>query len=162
MVTKEGRRITMQEQESATRQCPYCKEEIKAEAVRCKYCQATFPPEKPTHGGVCPYCKENINPEAIRCLHCKSDLTPAGAYSGWQEPLPKRLVTPRQTAYPPPIIARPRVQQPSRVRVQQPGSLFSEQIRQAPPGCNDYEIDENGHIYCFVVAVDDTCYYEMC
>jgi hypothetical protein len=54
--------------------CPFCKEEVKADAVRCKHCQAAIPPRTPPHEGVCPFCKEGIHPEAIRCRHCKSDL----------------------------------------------------------------------------------------
>jgi predicted amidophosphoribosyltransferase len=53
--------------------CPFCREGIKAGAVRCRHCQADIPP-KPAHGGVCPFCEEGIHAEAIRCLHCKSDL----------------------------------------------------------------------------------------
>lgn len=56
------------------RECPYCKEEIKAEAIKCKHCGSQLTPERPDHGGVCPYCKEAINPDAIKCKHCKSDL----------------------------------------------------------------------------------------
>jgi Double zinc ribbon len=57
-----------------TRECPYCKEEVKAEAVLCKHCGSRLTPEKPSHGGTCPYCKESINPEATKCKHCKSIL----------------------------------------------------------------------------------------
>jgi hypothetical protein len=57
-----------------TRECPYCKEEIKADAVLCRYCHSRLEPEGPTHGGKCPYCKEEIHPEALRCKHCQSDL----------------------------------------------------------------------------------------
>ena len=60
--------------ESNSRDCPYCKEEIKAEAIKCKHCGSSVAPERPSHGGTCPYCKEQIQPEAIRCKHCKSDL----------------------------------------------------------------------------------------
>lgn len=62
------------ENEGETRECPYCKELIKADAVKCKYCGSTLAPEQPPHGGVCPYCKEQINPEAVKCKHCKSWL----------------------------------------------------------------------------------------
>lgn len=55
-----------------TRDCPYCKEEIKADAVKCKHCGSSVAPSQPTHGGICPYCKEAIKPEAIRCRHCQS------------------------------------------------------------------------------------------
>jgi hypothetical protein len=57
-----------------TRECPYCKEEIKAEAVKCKHCGSRVTPERPPHEGVCPYCKEEIHPEAIKCKHCRSSL----------------------------------------------------------------------------------------
>jgi hypothetical protein len=60
--------------ESETRECPYCKEEIKAEAIKCKHCGSSVAPEKPSHGGTCPYCKEQIHVEAIKCKHCGSDL----------------------------------------------------------------------------------------
>lgn len=70
----------MAETESAerskdSRECPYCRETVKAEAVLCKHCGSALTPEKAPHGGVCPYCKEEIHPEAIRCKHCRSDLS---------------------------------------------------------------------------------------
>lgn len=148
--------ITVQEQESATRQCPFCKEEIKADAVRCIHCQATFPPEKPTHEGICPFCKENINPEAIRCMHCKADLVPAGEYSGWQERFPMRFATPRQTTDPT-LLVRPQGAQ-SR-------SSYPETTRPQPravEGCNDYEILPSGSVYCFKEASEHYCIYERC
>src|SRR5918999_2386561 len=61
-----------------TRECPYCKEEVKAEAILCKHCGSRLTPEKPSHGGTCPYCKESINPEATKCKHCRSSLLPGG------------------------------------------------------------------------------------
>jgi hypothetical protein len=67
----------MSAQEAESHSCPFCKEEVKQDATRCKHCQAIIPPA-PTHQGVCPYCKESINPAAIRCMHCKSNLTPGG------------------------------------------------------------------------------------
>lgn len=62
------------ENESKPRECPYCKEEIKSEAIKCKHCGSAIAPERPSHEGTCPHCKEQIQPEAIRCKHCKSDL----------------------------------------------------------------------------------------
>ena len=68
----------MAEKASGTRECPFCKEEIKATALRCKHCLADIPSTMPEHGGVCPWCKETINPEALRCPHCQADLAPGG------------------------------------------------------------------------------------
>jgi len=65
--------------ESGYRICPYCKEEIKADAIRCKHCRSSLAPEKPTHDGTCPYCKESIHVEAVKCKHCGSMV---GAKSG--------------------------------------------------------------------------------
>lgn len=61
--------------ESKTRDCPFCKEEIKVDAIKCKHCGSSVAPEKPAHEGNCPYCKEKIHPEAIKCKHCKSNLS---------------------------------------------------------------------------------------
>jgi hypothetical protein len=58
--------------EGGTRECPYCKEEIKADAVKCKHCRSAVKPKAPAHGGTCPYCKEAIKPDAIKCKHCGS------------------------------------------------------------------------------------------
>ena len=57
---------------SEFRECPYCKEEIKADAVKCKHCHSTVQPKTPPHRGTCPYCKEDIKPDAIKCKHCGS------------------------------------------------------------------------------------------
>lgn len=71
--------------ESNVRSCPYCKEEIKPDAVRCKHCRSAVSPEKPTHSGICPYCKEAIHPEAIKCKHCGSSLGPSQGCEGCAE-----------------------------------------------------------------------------
>jgi hypothetical protein len=68
--------------ESKTRNCPFCKEEIKADAIRCKHCRSVLAPEKPTHSGTCPYCKEAIHPEAIKCKHCGSSVGPKQGCEG--------------------------------------------------------------------------------
>lgn len=57
--------------------CPYCKEEIKAGAVKCKHCSSKLGATLPAHEGTCPFCKEDIHAEAIKCKHCKSNLTAA-------------------------------------------------------------------------------------
>lgn len=60
--------------ESETRLCPFCAEEVKAAAVKCKHCGSALPLAVPAHQGTCPYCKEAINPKATKCKHCKSFL----------------------------------------------------------------------------------------
>jgi hypothetical protein len=59
--------------DSQTRTCPYCKEEIRVDAVKCKHCHSMLA-DRPGHGGTCPLCKEEIHPEAIRCKHCHANL----------------------------------------------------------------------------------------
>jgi hypothetical protein len=72
---------------TATRQCDYCKEDIKVDAVRCKHCQATLILAAPTHGGACPYCKEAIMVDAVRCKHCKANLAPGAVFGPEHEGL---------------------------------------------------------------------------
>jgi len=64
----------MANNESKIRECPYCKEDILVDAIKCKHCSSSVSAEKPAHEGKCPFCKEDINPEAIKCYHCKSML----------------------------------------------------------------------------------------
>ena len=60
------------------KRCPYCKEEVRKDAVKCKHCHSAISEPKPGHKGVCPFCKEEIAPEAIKCKHCKSFLSTSG------------------------------------------------------------------------------------
>jgi hypothetical protein len=69
MMAEEEKNMTT---EDATRECPFCKEEIKAGSIKCKHCHSAVKPEIPPHGGICPFCKEEIKPEAIKCKHCGS------------------------------------------------------------------------------------------
>lgn len=64
---------------SKIRDCPYCREEIKVDAIKCKYCGSSIIPERPSHEGICPYCKETIDPKALKCKHCNSNLISATA-----------------------------------------------------------------------------------
>jgi Double zinc ribbon len=58
------------------RECPFCKESIKADAVRCRYCGSQLPRAASAveHEGVCPFCKEEIKPDAVKCRYCHSRL----------------------------------------------------------------------------------------
>jgi predicted amidophosphoribosyltransferase len=62
--------------ESKSRECPYCKEDIKSKATKCKHCGSAITPERPFHEGTCPYCKEQIQPEAIRFRDLPKDRIP--------------------------------------------------------------------------------------
>lgn len=70
---------------SSVRVCPFCKEDIRSDAVRCKHCRSDIAPERPAHGGTCPYCREQVATEAIKCKHCGSAIgtdAPVSGHSG--------------------------------------------------------------------------------
>jgi Double zinc ribbon len=60
------------------RECPWCCEEIDAEATRCPHCRWEVAPQ-PGHGGTCPACREAIHPLARLCKHCGADISSASA-----------------------------------------------------------------------------------
>jgi hypothetical protein len=152
----------------ATRQCPFCREEIRSDAVRCRHCQAEVAPDRPDHEGTCPYCKESINPEAIRCKHCHANLAPvarvaggaasgcvgsgggqtrAVAYAGRRSRLP--IGTRRANARDP------------RSWTEQPDAAFDEPRRRADRGCPPVDSDDDG-IWCFLESSEHYCIYELC
>lgn len=90
----------MPDADSEARACPFCKEEVKAAAIRCKHCLADIPLVKPDHGGVCPLCKEEINADAIRCMHCKAALVPGAQVVLARARRPMRIVRRRPMAGP--------------------------------------------------------------
>ncbi|MDF2874729.1 MAG: hypothetical protein K0R22_1412 [Sporomusa sp.] len=51
--------------------CPYCKERIKKNAIRCKHCQAMIDDVVPE---LCPFCQEDILSIDKVCTHCKAEL----------------------------------------------------------------------------------------
>lgn len=65
----------MPDADRTTTTCPYCREEIRTDAVRCKHCGGRVVSKlTPTHGGTCPYCREAIARDATICRHCRSQL----------------------------------------------------------------------------------------
>jgi len=145
----------MSEAEYVTRECPFCKEEVKAEAVRCKHCQATLVPTEAGHKGICPFCKESINPQAVRCRHCGANLARPEQYYYPERP-PTRRVPRRQVTAPVAHTRRTVARRGSERPV--PPRFLS---RSAPEGCNDYEIDGAG-IWTFIgVDEDGNCTYEL-
>lgn len=60
---------TMQLTQAVVKLCPFCGQEIKRDAIKCKHCEKILTDIKE-----CPYCKETIHKDAIKCKHCKSDL----------------------------------------------------------------------------------------
>jgi len=55
-------------EEETTKNCPFCGEEVKAEAKKCKHCQENIADK------ICPFCGEEIKAIAKKCRHCKSNL----------------------------------------------------------------------------------------
>jgi double zinc ribbon protein len=147
----------MSDQKPVTRPCPFCKEVIMAEALRCKHCQATILPAGPIHHGICPYCKESINPEAIRCKHCRTNLAP-GVPAGWPQAYCRQGSAARRSY---------RRLYPARAGVTQatlPNLLHAEPETRAatcPPAILDLSPDGSGLGVWVLVASDaESCTYE--
>ena len=150
----------MADEPAETRQCPYCKEEVKAEAVRCKHCQAAIPPATPTHHGVCPYCKESIHPEAVRCRYCHAHLMSSGAgyWSGGQAPAGiARAVRGRMSGG-----GRPAPRKAVERAAERPDVIKEPfPYPDPPPGCAATDTDDDG-VWCFIEASEHYCIYELC
>jgi len=51
------------------KQCPYCKEWINSQAIKCPKCQSDLRPK-------CPYCNTPVNKENKFCPSCGHELPP--------------------------------------------------------------------------------------
>ncbi len=54
--------------EGKTKTCPFCGEEVKFEAQKCKHCKELIGDK------ACPFCGEIVKVAATKCKHCKSEL----------------------------------------------------------------------------------------
>jgi hypothetical protein len=63
----------------SVRACPYCREEISAQATRCRFCGSAIVPDMPGHEGTCPHCLSEIDPKASVCRYCRSVVGPVGS-----------------------------------------------------------------------------------
>jgi len=135
--------------DSQTQQCPFCKEEIHADAVRCKHCRSQIARSMPAHQGVCPFCKEDIKTDAVRCRHCGANVGLGGDMT-----LPHGR---RPTRHIPRLRTTPDVRQLPR------GG--SEPTLAADPsdvceGCAPYDVDDVG-IWVFLECSEHYCIYEL-
>lgn len=147
----------MSDEESATRQCPFCKEDVRADALRCKHCQANIPSTTPGHDGVCPYCKEDIKPDATRCRWCHANFG-GGGQPCCPDCAPS--MTRRQAQRP-----GARVKRVARgVARGQTGQASQQAVFRAASaceGCSDFDVDDQG-IWCFLDCGQIYCFYELC
>jgi hypothetical protein len=137
----------MEDRESETRQCPFCKEDIKQAATRCKHCLSTIPAEVPGHGGVCPFCKEDINVEAVRCPHCAADFGTYAQYAGRRRGVMPGPFGPRARKA---VTRRP-------AGPQQRSPLFRSNECE---GCADTDTDEAG-TWTLLECSEHFCIYEL-
>jgi hypothetical protein len=69
---RENKRVTKERmKEDSTKNCPYCAETIKQEAIVCKFCRRDIAPYiHPDEQKKCPYCAEMIPKDASVCGYC--------------------------------------------------------------------------------------------
>ncbi len=88
-----------------TTHCPYCKEIILEDAIKCKHCNHTL---WLNDGGTCSYCNKDIKSGASKCIHCLSALlslslqiTPSGTKQFQQtvSPTKKKMTYAKKEMY---------------------------------------------------------------
>ena len=146
--------MSASDESAAMRQCPFCKEEVLAEAVRCKHCHATIPAVRSGHQGACPYCKETIHREAVRCKHCHANLTgDCGCGQGTSAPVTHAAPNRAGASVRHKALARPARVDVARERF----PSYPDPV----PGCAATDKDEDG-LWCFIEASEHYCLYELC
>jgi RNA polymerase subunit RPABC4/transcription elongation factor Spt4 len=53
-----------------TKKCPFCFEEVKEDALKCKHCHSDL-----IHTKKCTHCSEIIKKEAEKCKYCHSGVS---------------------------------------------------------------------------------------
>lgn len=76
--------------------CPFCKEEIKDGAIKCRHCGSMLNGSNISKPQIveCPFCKEDIVEGSLKCEHCGSSLDLKKASATRDQPSPyKKAIT---------------------------------------------------------------------
>lgn len=77
-VIKNAGKSWKQGQTGPTKNCPFCAEEIKAEAIKCKHCSESLVRRTTKGANACPKCSKEFDDTWKVCLHCGVPLIKNG------------------------------------------------------------------------------------